>query len=397
MDGTTEEESRMRKLLVISGIAGLALLCLGVQEALAGAKLQINEKSSIDLGFRLQVLALSTDRDLDGDGQFDRYDEWRIRRARFRLKGTVNEHFSMFFQTDVTGNNIEMIDAYIELKKDDWLQLIVGQNMAPASRENLTSSGALMPIDRPGMTYKSLTWGVRALSTFNTATYGDSDSGIRGSYNVRDLGGTLFGSGKVGDKASLKYYVGTYNGIQAAGHDSERYAGRVQVNFGDAEGAFYNSATYLGKKKTVGVGVSYDTQKNVGSTKIPLADYKFLSADVFAEQPVGSGSLTVEAAYSDVDLGGAAPTVEGDGYYLQAGYLIGKKKWQPWFLYEDWTANAASGKGSYNLLRAGVSYFIAGQNANLKAGFEKFNADAPIGSSREDTINSLVFGFYTTY
>jgi len=40
---------------------------------------------------------------------------------------------------------------------------------------------------------------------------------------------------------------------------------------------------------------------------------------------------------------------------------------------------------------------MAGQNANFKAGFESFKADANIGSSNEDTINSFVIGFYTTY
>ena len=76
---------------------------------------------------------------------------------------------------------------------------------------------------------------------------------------------------------------------------------------------------------------------------------------------------------------------------------MSNKKWQPWFLYDSWSADAASGKGSFDLFRVGVSYFMKGHNANLKIGFESFNADANIGSSNEDSIQSLVIGFYTTY
>ena len=103
----------MKRSLLTPTIAGLVVLLLGTA-AHAGLKLKDadgNEK--IDLGFRLQILGISTERDLDGDGKFDSFDDFRIRRGRFRLKGTVNEHFGMFFQTDVSGNDIQMIDAYV--------------------------------------------------------------------------------------------------------------------------------------------------------------------------------------------------------------------------------------------------------------------------------------------
>ena len=71
--------------------------------------------------------------------------------------------------------------------------LFVGQHLVPSGRQNITSSGTLLALDRPGLIYKALTWGGRALSTFDTATYGDADSGIRGPAQVRDTGITLFG------------------------------------------------------------------------------------------------------------------------------------------------------------------------------------------------------------
>ncbi len=374
-----------------------ALVLGGAAAAHAGAKLEINDNAYIDLGFRVQILALSTDRDIDGDGQFEGLEEFKLRRGRFRLKGVINDQVSIFMQTDVSGNSIRLIDAFITLKKDNWLQLIVGQNMAPANRQNLTSSGALLAADRPGMAYKSLTWGGRALSTFSTQTYGDTAAGFSGAYQVRDIGATVFGSGDVGENGHMKYYVGVYDGISAPGTDSERYSGRLQFNLGDAEAGYYNSATYLGKKETFAFGLSYDTQSNVAGSSTPVTDYTYWAADLFAEQPVGNGSFTVEASFMNLDLDDANLQAQGDGWYLQGGYLINNDKWQPWFLYEDFSADDPSGKGSYDLLRVGVSYFVQGHNANVKFAYEAFTADAPIGSSSEDSIDTLLIGFYTTY
>ncbi len=387
----------MRRITAVTMMAGLVLLMLGAGAADAGFKLKDadgNEK--IDLGFRLQVLGINTDRDLDGDGDYESFGDFRIRRARFRLKGTVNEHFGMFFQTDVSGNDIQMIDAYIHLKKDNGFQAFVGQHLAPSSRQTITSSGALLALDRPGSIYKALTWGGRALSTFDTATYGDSASGFSGPAQVRDTGVTLFGMTSK-DKTHFKWYLGTYDGLPAAGTDGERITGRLQVNFGDSESSYYSIASYLGKKDTVGIGVSYDTQSDVAGSATPQTDYTYYEVDVFAEKPMGTGSVSFEAAYHSLDLDGMNPQAEGDGFYVQAGYLMSNKKWQPWFLYDSWSSDAASGKGSFDLYRIGVSYFMAGHNANLKFGYESFNADANIGSSREDSIGSLVVGLYTTY
>ena len=388
----------MRRNAALTVLAGLLLVLFAASVADAGLKLKdANGDEKIDLGFRLQVLGIFSERDLDGDGKFESYDDFRIRRARFRLKGTVNEHFGMFFQTDVSGNDIQMIDAYIHLKKDAKLQAFVGQHLSPSGRQNITSSGTLLALDRPGVIYKALTWGGRALSTFDTVTYGDSDSGIRGPAQVRDTGVTLFGVNSVSASTHFKYYVGIYDGTPGPGTDSERTTARLQLNLGDPEPSYYSVATYLGGKNTVSFGLSYDQQADVAGSRTPLTDYTFLSADMFLEKPAGTGWVNLEAAYLDLDLNGANPQAEGDGFYLQGGYLVNSKKWQVWALMEEWTANAPSGKGSYDLWRVGFSYFMAGHNANLKVGYENFSANAPIGSSTATSIGSLVVGLYTTY
>jgi hypothetical protein len=307
---------------------------------------------------------------------------------------------------------MRLIDAFITLKPNAWAQFVAGQNMAPASRQNLTSSGAMMAIDRPGMNTKTLTWGTRSGIRFVTSTYADSDAGLRGEAAVRDVGATLFGSGSFTDIAHLKYYVGAYDGVQEGPSDSElRYTGRIQANAFDPEPSYYNSSTYLGTKKTVGIGFAYDLQDAVAfSPDVGDVDYRFYTLDAFGEYPLGPGALSLEAAYLNLDLGDAteidldldpetpgrnATQSQGDGYYVQAGYYL--NKWQPWMTYESWKADADSGKGTYVMYRLGVTYFIDGHHANVKAGIEQFEADANIGTSNEDSVTSFVLGLYLTY
>lgn len=358
----------------------------------AGAKIKINEDATINLGFRLQALLI--DRSDDGE------DEFKVRRARFRLGSTITDKASIFLQTDVSGKSMNMIDAFITFKPSKNLNIIVGENMVPASRQNLTSSSALMTIDRPSIAYKSLNWGGRALKSFSNSTISETKSGIGSKYAVRDGGATVFGKGDLSDSTHYKYYLGMYNGASEPAAEGYLYAGRFQFNFGDAESGYYNASTYLGKKKTYSLGVSYTTQADaaIEAATNNAVDYSLLSIDAFVEQPVANGSFTAEAAYSKVDLdgagdlntGGNGKKSEGDGFYAQTGFLV--NDWQVWAGYEQWDSTNSDEIGSFDAIRFGATYFLKGQNLNIKAGVEKTNMD---WNGNSDT--AFVLGAYVNF
>ena len=296
---------------VAAATASVLLFGLGaVSSSQAGAKLTVNDDAYIDLGFRLQHLTMLTQTDSDGDGSWDSTIHHRLRRGRLRVKAVASPWFSAFIQTELgsgdggSGQDMRVIDAFFTVKADRWAQFVVGQNMVPTNRQNVTSSGVLMAIDRPGTAYHNINWGNRSVYRFATSTVPGSRAGISSGDNaVRDVGVTLFGSGPVGEQTHLKYYVGTYNGVTAPGETSERIAARAQVNFFEAEGGYYNSSTYLGKKKTVALGASVDIQPKVvgyesgsglGTTMVSTIDYSSISADAFTEWPVGENTLTAE-------------------------------------------------------------------------------------------------------
>ena len=201
---------------------GLIASLIIAAPAWAGAELKIDDESSINLGFRAQVLAKFIESDLGSNGSLDNYTDFQVRRARIRVSGKINKHISAFLQTELGssasggGRDVRMIDAFVKINYNPWSQIIAGINMAPASRQTTTGSGGLMTMDRPGNNYKNLTWGTRSLRNFSTSTVNTTDGGLRGNVDVRDVGVTLFGSGSMNDTSHVKYYLGFYDGIQVS-------------------------------------------------------------------------------------------------------------------------------------------------------------------------------------
>ncbi len=386
--------------------------------ARAGAKVKIDDETSLELGLRLQSQFVSTEADRDGDGSFESQNDFNIRRARVKFRGNYGAWATAYVQGDFeelggTSADMRIIDAYVLLKPHKLAWLYFGLNMAPAIRQNVTSSGAFMALDRPAIAYKALTWGGRAKYAFTNTTFGDSNAKLNSAARapVRDLGATLFGNYSVTPKVHLKYYLGVYDGVQAAGADALRLTGRAQVNFFDPETGYYNDGTYLGEKRTIGVGGSYDRQNMVALDQATgsKVDYELFSVDAFGEVPLPVGVVTAEAGYVNLDLGGGetlaraaatpvalgnASRAQGDGFFAQAGYLL--KNFQPWVNYEQWSSDATDDRGSFKAYRAGVNYFLKGHGAKVVAGFERFDPDVPLSAS-QDKIDSFVVGVYLDY
>lgn len=382
-------------------IVGLVIACMVLLpfSAMAGVKLKIAEDTSVDLGFRVQAYFKNTD---NGDDEQD----FEVRRVRLRLGGKITKWMSFFIQTEKgsgsggSGYDMRIIDAWASLNFCKMAKLYLGEHMAPAARQVLTSSGGLMAISRPGVNNYNLTWGLGGRKEFNTANYGTGNSPLGNTTSVRDQGVTLFGSDSFSKNFHFKYYVGIYDGIENA-EDKERFTARAQFNFGDPEPGYFNLSTYVGKKKTIAFGISYDTQDSIAQDDTgSWVDYEYLSFDLFVEQPIGSGTLTCEAGYNDLDLDDAgaisgveARQTQGDGYYFQTGYLFNELKLQPWAGFEAWESDGANDVGSWDAWKIGVTYFIKGHNANVKLGYESFSPDA----DADDDADTLFVGFYVTY
>lgn len=406
-------------------VAWTALWAVGLTGGARGqAKIQINDDASLTAGFLLQTFALHNDAALVPP---QNEDEVRVRRARLRLQLDVTPHVSGNLQTDfandnlrdpnqtgLTGGDMRVIDAYATVKPNDAFQFLLGEHVAAASRQNATAAGNPMTWDRPLQNNKTLTWGTRSVGALQTRTLNNTSAGLKGDVDVRDLGATWFGFHKISDLLSAKHYLGAYQGSDQAYEDDKRFTGRVQVNVFDAEPKYFNNATYYGGKKTVALGASYDGQQKAAK-EIESGngvDYEWYTLDAFGDLPLGPGSLTLESAYNELDLGGAgllaargsedplsktaAKQAEGSGYYVQAGYFIPKigdlpGGWQPWVLFDSWDAGLPA--GSYEAVRVGLTYVWKGHNANLKLAYERLSPE----ESSQPEVDTVGLGLYLLY
>ena len=101
------------------------LIVMAAGTAIAGAKLDVGDDGAyIDLGYRLQTYWRSEDTNLDFDKEgYESANGFTIRRARLRLKGVINDKFSVFLQTDLAPSSnpagrkgVQMIDAFLTYK-----------------------------------------------------------------------------------------------------------------------------------------------------------------------------------------------------------------------------------------------------------------------------------------
>jgi hypothetical protein len=420
------DSGRQKKLVGTRKKEGLLGLLVGIllvwpSVSWSVVTVQIDQNSNLELGFRLQTQFISSS-NINADAAGDHEEEFDLRRARIWLEGNVTKWFEFFIQignnigpgTDKESENVSLIDGFINLHLFDFAQIIMGEHMAPAGREHLTTSDAMMAIDRPGITGYNLTWGLNGGAVFNTAAFEDGDLDLEGDANIRDIGATLFGSTSFNEFVHAKYYVGAYNGIQFRnnGEDKERVTARVQLNLFEPEPAYYNLSTYLGEKKTVAIGASIDHQQRIARDTVTdnNINYIWYSIDAFADIPVGPGSTTFEAGYTNLDLEGStslrdsasgppknAKETEGKGLYVQTGYYLENLNLQPWALFERWDCDASDDVGSWSAWRVGLSYFFKGHKANVKVGFEQFRADEKIGGTANKNIESFLIGFYLSY
>ncbi len=295
----------MKRLCVLGALV-LVVMALPPGAA-AGVELKISDNTKVDLGFSLQTLGRLTDfrnpNSNDADGGLDFF----LRRGQLRAGGQAGDYLKFFLQAEASGAtdndpSVRVSDATVNLHYRDIAQLIMGLQKPPSYRSILTSDDALMAIDRPGITGYNLTWGLRSRVEFDTTTLRNTNSGIHGPYQDRDLGATFFGTYSFSDLLHFKYYAGLYRGIQksSGGSDKPRLTARVQMNLFDPEPDYDNSGTYLGTKKTIAIGYSNDTQHDVVTNLKNDSGVNYTSfneVDLFVDWPAGPGSVTFEGAY----------------------------------------------------------------------------------------------------
>jgi hypothetical protein len=278
-----------------------------------------------------------------------------IRRIRLMVGGKIGDRFTLFLDTDspnlgkagADGKRTEATmyiqDLILTYQVSKSWKLDAGKLLVANSYHSGQSAGALLGIDySPYAFLTSAPMGMQA-----GRDYGLSARGY--------LGGNHF-----------EVRAGVYQGVRGTGsQNSFRTAARVVWYPWDAQTDFFYPGTSLGKKRVLGLGVSYDQQK----------DYSATGADVFLDLPVGGNAVTAQVNAVRLDGGELMPTLaEQDTFFAEAGYLIKSVKLTPYLQYSRRNLKA-DGAADEQVTQLGLAYWHDAHRLNLKLGVGQIEKD----------------------
>ncbi len=320
-----------------------------------------------------------------------------FRRNRLAFMGAWDKLYSIYVQTEFVedanlgtlsvndsmsrGSDFSLIDAQLRFAFDNGMKLRVGKFKHNLTRENLEDCYQPLTLDR---------------SLFMHTPY----------VATRDRGMALWGN-LMEDKLQYRFDImeGRESGDDAP-DSSFRMTGRVHLSLWEPESGYGYRGTYLGKKKVLTVGASYQVEPDMvysNTVTGASADYTAWSADLFMEYPLAGGSaLTVSAAMVDISLddayqsGNAESTATGlngekNGGYVKLGYLFGgDRPLQLFARAEGWSFAELDGvydqEVSFNAV--GLNYYIKGQDLKLTLEYSQTEFDKA-GTNAED-FNTIV-------
>ncbi|HKQ96441.1 MAG TPA: porin [Candidatus Polarisedimenticolia bacterium] len=341
--------------------------------ALAWNTLVEGEKGKLEIEFRLQAWAMTAGPDtpfIPGlnsappVAQDENINDFFVRRARVLLKAQISQSLELAIQfgQDNLGSKIlrddasmRIKDAAINWKKNDALQVIVGQFKVPFLRQNLASGFNQMLVDR------SLVDALRPA--------------IEGS---RDQGGQVWGN-----HGGLQYRAALFDGSDQEDTNagsSVRQSARLSYNWFTPEPTFGSTDTTLGQKKILQIAGQADHQNGRVDARDDVGfaaetrSYTAWAAEIYYDQPFGEKwAVTALAVWlqrrDDYDTVGLE-TRSTDGHYGQAGLLlpweIGPGRLQIAGRWEEIESDRGAGESSMRARTFGLTWFTKGHDRKIQ-------------------------------
>jgi len=336
------------------------------------------------VGGRLQ--ARYTYEDFDDSSKED-VSEFSIRRMKVWLQGNViSKNLKYKFQQNFGEGKSVTEDAYASYRFVDPFTLQFGQFKAPQGRQELTSSGKQLFVDR------SL-----ANETFNLG---------------RDIG--LMAEGHFADHR-VQYMIGVFNGNgpnEGNEGNDHMYAARIDINpLGEFK---MDEPSFDEKKFLLNIGASYAmeemTSADAGSINgdndvlDKALDINDIDSAAFIaafgdklDWSVWTANLhakwlgaTFGSEYYSMD---AKPDVgddwDADGYYVQAAYQVIPKTLEVALRHSAIKSKDSNAFEKFDKSESqfGVNYYLAKHNAKLQADYTKVNDD--LNDNKDDNIFRL--------
>jgi len=291
--------------------------------------------------------------------------DFYLKRVRLCFSGQAAKNVNYFIGT-LNGNmgvNGDMsartliADAWVEFVTSEHLKINAGLLKLPFSRHMQQTGAKLHGLEFHG-------------SFLNRA----------GGIGHRDMG--IMARGLLADQ-HVDYRFAILDGVEYAPGDIDatppvpprnkndclRFVGRVGYNVFDAEPGFFWAGTYLGAKKILSFGASFDLQPGVGGENGDEL-YSAFALDAFADIPMGENGIVSTLNIYSFGAGGAVP--QGFGFWADFGYRI--KNIEPLIAFESYKPKDGDA-GKRQAVLGGLNWWIKGHNVSLKfqLGTEKLN------------------------
>ena len=317
-----------------------------------------------------------------------------LRRARVVIGGTLFDRIEYFMETDSpnlfkgavaapamgaqplkTTSTMVIQDMFGTFKfLGDMLKIDAGYTLPAGSHNSMQSAFTLFGWDYFAFTFQ------------HSNAFGAATAPVG-----RDLGFQL--RGLVAD-GHVEYRVGLWQGQRNAAvaavapapaeqgaRNFFRTAARLQFNVLDPETGYYYGGTYLGAKKILSFGASYDFQ----------ADYKSYSFDGILDMPLGPGIITGQVDYSHWDGGGYVPLAKQWTVQGEAGYTFLPVALAPIVRVEH--LHIDTGDVTQNRYAGGLAYWCYGHNSNVKFFYTRIQEDHAAHGANQINLQWQVF-FY---
>jgi hypothetical protein len=345
----------------------------------ASATLKVSDDASISLGIGLRGMYTST-QDAAPNGT-SRSNTFSAEDAAPFISGQWRQ-FAAFLHFDIpcaSPSNcpfdMRMLDAIGEFNMSEEFNVWGGRLLPPTDRGNLAGR------------FYAETWEPPTVASNYPSIFGGRDNGVM-------AWGTVLGG-------KLAYSAGAFNGHDRApglSDQSDRllYAGRLQVNFWDAEAGYNRPASYLGQLSLFSIGLATNYQSSGVGTAAKPGNLSIWSVDVLVEKKLPGGWVpTLTGAYYKYNLGGAIDCGSGEpgstpcpsGYdnvggqvaghsYLVSGLLLFPQKlgWgqvQPFVRYQQYNRDVSQTTNKET--DVGLNYIIDGFNVKLTAMYSRYN------------------------
>jgi hypothetical protein len=312
-----------------------------------------------------------------------------VRRARIIVGATFFKNFEFFLDTDypnlfkatnntpgelnnkaTPGMNVQ--DAFGTAKiVGDALKIDLGYMLPPLAHNALQGAGTLYSWD-----YFSNSF--RHSNVFqSTADPVGRDTGVQ-------LRGLVLND-------IVEYRVGMFQGkredantTRVGGRNMFRVAGRLQINLLDPETGFFYAGSYLGTKRVLSFGVSYDFQDG----------YHHSSGDGILDLPLGPGVLTAQADVSHWNGGTWVGLPRQSAFMSEVGYLIDAVNLSPIFRFERrWVDNQTANVPDETRVGGGLAFWPYGHNFNVKAFYTRIMPKPAVHDYNQAIVQAQFYVF----